>query len=314
MGGVLRWGRSAYERDADLALEAAEARALGLDWALVEDRASRPAGLADADVLVVNSKVRVDERVLAGFRGRLVLTTTSGFDHVDVHACARRGVQVARCPLARRDAVVEHAVGALINLARRLPELDDAAGEGRWRRGDLPALDPRGLAGARVVVVGLGVIGARVATVLGALGATVLGVDPYRPDRATSTLDDALPGADAVTLHCSLTPTSRGLLDAQRLARLPAHAVVVNTARGDVLDLDAALAAVGAGRLRGLAADVFPVEPYPRLADGAAPGVLFTPHASGYTAGLGARIAAEVGATLRAHVDGRPPPNAVSAA
>lgn len=311
MPRVLRWGRSAYETADDLARERAAAAALGLDWSLDEGR-SAPADLDRADLLVVTSGVRVTGDVLARLRGDVVLTTTSGYDHVDVAACRAAGKVLLRLPEARRDAVVEHAVGSLIRLMRALPALEAEARADRWARAALPELSPRGLHGARVVVVGLGVIGRRAAEVLRAFGAVVVTVDPHAADADAAAIDDVLADADAVTLHCSLTPSSRGLLSAERLDRLAPHAVVVNTARGEVLDVEAAVARVADGRLRGLSADVFPVEPYPRLAAGAAlPGVMFTPHAAGFTHDLGRRVADGVAAVLGAWRAGAPLPHRV---
>jgi D-3-phosphoglycerate dehydrogenase len=269
--------------------------------------------LGGVGALVTTSGVRVDAGVLARFEGTLVVTTTSGFDHVDLAAARARGVAVARVPLARRDAVVDWSLGAMIALIRRFPVLDRAAVEGRWARDALPALAPRGLAGARVLVVGLGVIGAKLAVVLDALGAEVLGVDPAGVPAGVRAiaLADGLHVADVVTLHCELTQSSRGILSAAALDALPAHAVVVNSARGAVLDVDAAVARVRDGRLRGLAVDVFPVEPWPGLAAAAIPGVILAPHAAGYTAGLGARVADGVTAALAAWVAGAPVPWAI---
>lgn len=312
MPDVIRWGQSAYETDADLALERAAAAALGLSFEVVPETESPE--LAGARALVVTSRVRVDAALIARFEGELVLTTTSGFEHVDVEACRRRRIAVARCPEARRDAVVEQALAQGMALMRRLPALERAAGHGRWARGELPALAPIGLAGATVAILGLGVIGRRTAELCRALGARVLGVDPRGgpPGLTTCGLDTALEHADLLTVHCSLTPSSRGLLDAAALDRLRPEAVVVNTARGEVLDVEAAVARVADGRLRGLAVDVFPVEPYPALARGAAvPGVAFTPHSAGFTRDLGARVAREVAANLGAWRRGDALPGAV---
>ncbi|MFM2160676.1 MAG: hypothetical protein RLZZ383_188 [Pseudomonadota bacterium] len=304
---VLRWHRSAYETDADLARERADAEALGLRWELWPD-VTPPPRLAQARALVVTSGVRVTDDILAVWGGELLICTTSGFDHVDVDAACRRGIAVARCPLARRDAVVERTLGALLHLLHRVDPQTREAAVGRWSRGALPELAPRTLAGARVVVVGLGIIGTQVASLLTALGASVTGVDPYaRPGGPR--LDDVLEGADAITLHCALSPSARGLLSAERLARLPRHAVVVNTARGESLDVQAAVDMVAQARLGGLAVDVFPIEPYPDLAVGAAtPGVLFTPHSAGFTHDLGARVARGVQDALRAWSRGEPLP------
>lgn len=310
---VLRWGRSAYETDEDLARERADAEALGARWSC-HPTPDVPEGLEGTDVLVVTTAVRVDAHVLRALgRGRCVLATTSGVDHVDLASARALGVVVSRSPIARRDPVVEASLAALLALSRRIPEQAAVAASGRWDRAALPMLAPRSIAGARVGVVGLGVIGSRMAEVLDVLGAEVVGVDPHvlSPWRR-GTLDDVLPSLDALTLHCALSPTSRALLGPDRLDRLPGHAVVVNTARGEVLDVEAAVARVRDGRLRGLACDVFPAEPYPRLADGAVPGVWFTPHAAGFVHDLGRRVADELRAALGAWARGEPPPHVVS--
>ncbi|TNE87085.1 MAG: hydroxyacid dehydrogenase [Deltaproteobacteria bacterium] len=310
---VLRWGRSAYESDHALALERQAATALGLDWRLNEDRGD-PGDLADVAALVTNSGVRVTEAVLARFAGSLVLTTTSGWDHIDVAAAAARGVAVGRCPMARRDPVVEQALTWLIRLMRREPALDAAALDGRWARGELVGLGGRGVAGSRVLIVGAGVIGRRMGEVLTLLGADVCWSErdgvPVPGERVD--LDEALPHVDAVTLHCGLTPSSRSLFTAERLARLPAHAVLVNTARGKVLDVQAAVEAVRSGRLRGLGVDVFPQEPWPAMREAAeVEGVLVAPHAAGYRHDLSERVAREVAAGLGAWHRGEPLPHAV---
>lgn len=306
---VVRWGRSAYETDADLGLEAAVTGQLGGTY-LVHLGADPP--LSSAEVLVVNSGTRVDATAIAAFGGRLVVTTTSGYDHVDLEAAARKGILVARCPLARRDAVVEHALSSMIRLLRNLPRLEHEAVAGRWARGDLPGLAPNAVAGATIGVVGLGVIGSRMAAVLDALGAHVIGVDPVAspPGVRKGTIAD-LAAADAITVHCSLSATSRNLVSAEVLAGLKPGCVLVNTSRGDVVDVRAAISSVERGHLRGIAIDVFPEEPWPHMADARITGVILTPHASGYVRDLGARVAREIAATLRAYVHGDPLPHAV---
>lgn len=310
---VTRWGQSAYESDADLALEAAAARALGWTWHSAPDVRTAP-DLSATDVLVVTSKVRVDARRLAGSPVKHVLTTTSGYDHIDIPGVRAVGVAVGRCPQARRDCVVEHALGSLLALGKRWPTQLERARAGDWCRKELPALAPLGLRGAKILVVGQGVIGRQMNAVLQVLGAHVLAVDPagVAPDVEEVGLEEGLRRCDAVTVHCSLTSSSRGLLSAERLALIQPHAVVVNTARGDSLDVEAAVAAVEAGRLRGLSVDVFPTEPYPNLSV-SHPSVWFTPHGAGYAPDLGTRVAREVAATLQAIHAGEPLPALVLA-
>ena len=311
---VLRWGQSAYETDADLALEAEHARSLGGSWRSAPNPRVQP-DLSGVDVLVVTSKAQVNADVLDAFAGHTVLTTTSGFDHIRVAEASARGIAVGRCPVARRDAVVEASLGALLALSKRWPAQLRAAREGRWARGELPSWAPLGLRGSTILLVGLGVIGRKMAAVLRALDANILGVDPRGvevPGVTEVSLDAGLKACDAVSLHCSLTASSRQLLDARALALLAPHAVVVNTARGASLEVDAAVRAVQAGRLRGLAVDVFPQEPWPALAGGAAvEGVWFMPHAAGYAPDLGHRVATEVGAALRALASGEGLPHPV---
>jgi phosphoglycerate dehydrogenase-like enzyme len=297
-----------------MALETHGAAELGLRYDVWPDPKQVP-DLHGVDALVVTSKARVTAEVLEGFQGTLVLTTTSGWDHIDVAAAVARGITVGRSPLARRDAVVEQALSMSMGLLRRFPTQLLRAREGVWARGELPTLDPLRLQDGPLLVVGMGVIGRQMAAWAGAMGVEVWGVDPRGVPLGVRevSLDEALPHALAVTLHCALSPTSRGLITAERVARMSADAVLVNTSRGDVLDVQAAVDAVASGRLRGFATDVFPVEPAPDLAALASvDGVWLTPHAAGYARGLGQRVADEVVSGLSAWCEGRPLPHEVS--
>ncbi len=314
MRRIVRWGRSSYETDVDLERERAGARDLGFAWQSAPDPSGVPDAVSDCDVVVVTSACRVAGSFFDCFDGDLVVTTTSGVDHIDLARCQAQGIAVCRSPVARRDAVVEQTLACLTWGLRRFPALGAAGRAGRWARGELPGLAPRAFGEATIAVVGLGVIGSRVAAALASFGAVVLGVDPAgvpAPARE-ATLDEALAVCDAVTLHCQLTGVTQRLLDERRLARLGRHAVIVNTARGGLLDVEAAVAAVRAGTLGALAVDVFPTEPYPALATGSAvPGVFFTPHSAGFSVGLGARVASEVVAALAAYDASAPLPNQV---
>jgi len=302
---VLRWHRSAYETDASLALERDLIVGAGATWRIHPEK-SIP-DLNGIDVLAVTSKVKIDDPVCSQLSGKLVVTTTSGFDHIDLAAAARHQVTVARSPLARRDAVVEFALGSLCALSKAMPTMDLAARGNEWARARLPKLGMFCLADSPVAVIGGGVIGQKMARVLRALDADVRVYDPI-PARSTHSLADALNGALAVTLHCSLSPTSRQVLDAAGLDRLAPGAIVVNTARGDVMDYGAALKRVHDGRLAGLAADVFAKEPWPELGDQASDKVLLYPHAAGYASGLGERVAQSVARAVAAWANREPVP------
>jgi phosphoglycerate dehydrogenase-like enzyme len=256
-------------------------------------------------VLVVTSGVDVNAQLLDRVGPRYVITTTSGYEHIELEAARERGIAVSRCPLARRDAVVEHALVGMLYLSRRFARLDAAARGGEWVRGELPQLAPVLVRGATVAVIGLGVIGSRMANVLSGLGARVLGVDPaaYPSGVEKVSLEQALSHADFVTLHCNLTPSSAGLFRRDRLEGLAPGTIVVNTARGDVLDADAAVALTLGGLLGGVAIDVFPSEPWPM--QGASDRVLLTTHSSGYTTALSTAVATEVLDALDAFTQGR---------
>ena len=172
------------------------------------------APLEDADVLVVPSTVRVDGTAAARLRRcKLVITTTSGFDHVDLQALQTRRIDCARLPLARRDAVVETTLGMMLSLTRRLGRFQQAALDGRWERKNLADY---GAALGTVGAVGVGVIGSRMATLLEAMGVRALR-DPLPAGVALPQL------LDESEVHASLrlTVTSRGLIGRDEIRRLP---------------------------------------------------------------------------------------------
>lgn len=292
---LLRWGAAEYERGPLTGLP---------DEVDVVTQAGPEAPLEDADVLVVPSTCRVDAAAVSRLkRCRLVITSTSGHDHLDLDALSGAGIVASRLPLARRDAVVETTLGLILTLTRRISEFQEAARAGRWDRAVLAEYNATRI--GTVAVVGLGVIGERMAEVLHILGAEVLAVDPRLP--GTVPLLDALARADVVTLHCSLNAANVGMIGAEALSAMRPGAVLVNTARGRLVDVDGAVAAVRAGHLAGLGLDVFPREPAP-LERWAAPNILLTPHAAGWHPGLGAAIAEGVATAVRALLADEPVP------
>ncbi|MGC5020311.1 2-hydroxyacid dehydrogenase [Micromonospora sp. DT47] len=260
------------------------------------------AAVAGVEV-VVTQMAPFTARVLAATDAlRLLVVCRGGPVNVNLAAAAERGVLVRSTPGRNAVAAAEHTVALLLAALRRIPQTHTGVRAGEWRS-DLYALDAVGseLAGTTVGLVGYGAIGRRVGRILRAFDAEVLVHDPYADldsldgVRAVG-LDELLDRASVVSLHARLTPDTRAMIGAKELARLPQGAVLVNTARGGLLDYDAVVEALESGRLGAAAFDVFDAEPLPagsRLRT--APNVVLTPHLAGAT-----RQTAERAATLAA--------------
>lgn len=260
------------------------------------------AATAGAEVLFVRLRNRVDGRVLsAAPRLRAVVSPTTGLDHLDLDALGGRGVAVLSLRgevefLRGVTATAEHSWALLLALVRRLPAAAAAARAGTW---DRDRFRGRELAGKSLGVVGLGRLGSMVARYGAAFGMRVVAYDPYlspwpgrrgAPRRMRS-LGALLAESDVVSLHVPLNEETRGMLDAAALASMKAGALLVNTARGGVVDEDALVEAVRTGHLAGAALDVVAGEAAAG-GPGASPAVRFaaaddrilvTPHIGGAT-------------------------------
>ncbi|WP_237217649.1 C-terminal binding protein [Falsiroseomonas oryziterrae] len=203
-------------------------------------------------------------------RLKVVVRMGVGYDRLDRAACAARGITVCNVPDYGTMEVADHAIALTLALRRGLllhHDLQRAEPPAAWRYLDSPLI--RRLGAQVFGVVGLGRIGTAAALRAKALGFQVRFFDPFLPngvDRALGierarTLDDLLRGADVLSIHVPDTPTTRGMIGAAQLALLPKDAVVVNTARGTSLDIDALEAALKSGHLAGAGLDVIPVEP-----------------------------------------------------
>ncbi len=224
---------------------------------------------------------RIDESTLAGASGlRVISRNGAGVDSIDLDAASRAGVTVVRATGANAEGVAELALTVLLTALRHLPASTASLREGLWSRSKGSELAER-----TVGVVGLGAIGARVAEMLGALGARVVGHDPYVTNPAIEIveLDRLLDISDVVSLHCPPAPDGRPLIDATRLARLPHGTVLINTARSSLVDDDAVLVALESGALSYYAIDAFDTEPPEPSALLQHPRVIATPHLGGFT-------------------------------
>ncbi|MEV0715373.1 2-hydroxyacid dehydrogenase [Asanoa sp. NPDC050611] len=242
-------------------------------------------------------------RVLAAADAlRLVVVCRGGPVNVNLDAAAAAGVQVRTTPGRNAVAAAEHTVALMLAALRQIPDRHAGVRAGQWRS-DLYALDQVGgeLAGSTVGLVGYGAIGRRVGRILSAFDARVLVHDPYA-DPAIDPVDlpELLDRSAVVSLHARLTPETTGMIGAAELARLPRGAVLVNTARGGLLDYTAVADALDSGHLGAAAFDVFEAEPLPadsRLRT--APRVVLTPHLAGATRQTAERAATQAAAAVR---------------
>jgi D-3-phosphoglycerate dehydrogenase len=246
-------------------------------------------GLADAQVLIVRG-TRLDAGALETAPSlRAIARTGAGYDNLDVAAATQRGIPIVFAPGVGSQPVAEGTVALMLAAAKRLPELAAVVRAAAWTsRYEIAGLD---LEGACLGVVGFGSIGRRVALLGRGLGMRVIAHDPApaataRHDVELVTLDELVASSDVISLHCDLTERTRGLVDRALLARVKPGAILVNVARGQIVESEDALAeALAAGRLSAVALDVFPSEPpdpsHPLYTD---PRVICTPHAVGLTA------------------------------
>lgn len=294
-----------------------EAYDVRYDPALVDDRDTLAALLGQATALIVRNRTVVDEPLLAAAPDlRVVGRLGVGLDNIDVAACDARSIAVIPATGANAVSVAEYVVACLLVLRRG--GVYHATGRlvaGGWPRQELVGHE---VAGMRLGLIGLGGIARLVADRVQALGVSVAAYDPFLADDDSiwqeverhEHLSDLLPVSDAVSLHVPLTPETHHLLDAAALALLPRGALVINTARGGIVDEAALADALTDGRLGGAALDVFEQEPLDdtavaRFAD--VPNLLLTPHVAGVTVESNVAVSALVADRVREVLDATDP-------
>lgn len=242
---------------------------------------------ADAEVILAGSRPRFDARVLDGLSCRGIVRYGIGVDSIDLDAARERGIAVARVSDYGTEAVAFHAFATAMALLRRLPEADRSLRDGRW---GVAGIRPLHLPSALTAgIVGYGRIGRQVALYMRALGFTVCAYDEYVDVPADDgveavPLDALLERSDVVLLHVPGNASGRPLVGAAELGRMKPGSVLVNTSRGSLVDLDALLEGLAAGRPGHAALDVFPSEPVDAtIFEAVADRVLLTPHMAWYT-------------------------------
>ncbi len=256
----------------------------------LDDEADVARLAGDADVLLVYHTIKLGERALGALpHCRALIRCGVGYDNVDLEAAGRRGIVVCNVPDYGTEEVADHTLMLLLALARRLVPSADSIRAGGWDVAT--AFGAPRLRGRTLGIVGCGRIGTAVALRARAFGMRVVFYDPYKPDGLEKSLgiervhrlDDLWPQAEFLTLHCPLTRETRHVVNAASLARLPAGAYVINTARGPCIDLPALRAALDSGHVAWAALDVVEREPLDDEALRRHPRALLTPHTAFYS-------------------------------
>jgi D-3-phosphoglycerate dehydrogenase len=281
------------------------------------DRPALLAAVADADALLVRSATKVDAEVLAAANHlKVVARAGVGLDNVEVPAATARGVMVVNAPTSNIVSAAEHAAALLLAVARRIPAADASLRGGEWKRSSYNGVE---LNGKTAGIVGLGKIGQLLAARLAAFGMDLIAYDPYvAPARAAQlgielvTLDELLARADTISIHLPKTPETKGLIGADQLTKVKPGVIIVNDARGGLIDEQALADAVREGRVGGAGIDVFATEPTTASPLFELPNVVVTPHLGASTSEAQDRAGTDVARSVLLALAGDFVPDAVN--
>ncbi len=302
--------------------EVLQERGIGVIDCVGRSREELLRALVDAEGLIVRSETRVDAELLAGAgRMRVVGRAGVGVDAIDVGAATRAGIVVVNTPAANTIAATEQTFALLLALMRHLPQAVACVRSGSWERAPFIGNE---LYGKTLGILGLGRIGGAVCERARAFGMRVVAHDPFVPETRARALEavllplpELLSSSDVVTLHVPLTEQTRAIVDGPALARMKPTAVLINCARGGIVDERALLAALDGGTIRAAAIDVIAQEPPAADTAGAQlqrhPKVIATPHLGGSTHEALERIAIELATDIADALRGRPAIGAVNA-
>ncbi len=274
--------------------------------------------LPEYDALVVRSQVKVDaELIAAGTRLVVIGRAGVGVDNVDLEAATRAGIVVVNAPTGNTIAAAELTLALLFGLARRIAPADASMRRGEWKRSALTGTELRG---KTLGIVGLGKIGQAIASRAGALQMTVIGSDPFvTHEQAASfgvelvAFDDLVARSDVITVHVPKTKATTGLINRKVIERMKPGVLLLNVARGGIIDEADLAQALRDGRVAGAGIDVYTAEPPTDNPLLDAPNTLLTPHLGASTAEAQVAVAEEVAEQILEVLDGRSARYAVNA-
>ncbi|MFG3614771.1 phosphoglycerate dehydrogenase [Nocardia sp. NPDC047654] len=286
-------------------------------WVDGPDRPALLAAVPEADALLVRSATTVDAEVLeAGKNLKIVARAGVGLDNVDVPAATERGVMVVNAPTSNIHTAAEHAVTLLLAAARQVPAADATLRERTWQRGKFNGVE---IFDKTVGVIGLGRIGQLFAARLAAFETKIVAYDPYvSPARAAQlgiellTLDELLERADLISIHLPKTPETKGLIGKEAIAKTKPGVIIVNAARGGLVDEAALAEAIKSGHVRAAGLDVFETEPCTDSPLFDLPQVVVTPHLGASTSEAQDRAGTDVAKSVLLALAGEFVPGAVN--
>ena len=269
------------------------------------DREALLGALPGASGLIVRSRTKVDEELIgAGDSLRVIGRAGVGVDNIDIPAATRRGIAVLNAPAANTYSTAEMAFGLLLAAARRLPEADSSIRAGEWRRKELRGTQ---LSGKTLGVIGLGRIGAEVARRGRAFGMRVVAHDPFVNDERADDLGVELVDLDtmfgachAISLHVPLSDENRGIIGRNEIAAMRPGVILVNAARGGLIDETALADGLATGQLGAAGLDVYETEPLPVDSPlRGAPHLVFTPHLGASTFEAQRQVSRQIAVAVR---------------
>lgn len=240
--------------------------AVEVRWVDGPNRDALLAAVGDADALLIRSATTVDREVIeAAPKLKIIGRAGVGLDNVDIPAATERGIMVANAPTSNIHSACEHAIALLLSTARQIPAADASLRGGEWKRSAFSGVE---IYGKTVGIVGFGHIGQLFAQRLSAFDTTIIAYDPYaNPARAAQLgvglveLEELMARADFVTIHLPKTKETAGMFDAELLAKAKEGQIIINAARGGLVDEQALADAIASGRIRGAGFDVYASEP-----------------------------------------------------
>jgi glycerate dehydrogenase len=299
----------------DIDLGALEATGIDLHLHPVTSPDELPARLAPAEILITN-KIRIGAAELAAAPAlRLICLSATGVNNVDLEAAQARGIGVCNITAYCTTSVVQHVYALILALTQHLSGYQRLLQQGAWKESpqfcllDYPI---RELTGLKLGIVGYGELGRGVARIAPAFGLEVLvsarpGASPGPADGERVPFEQVLAEADILSLHCPLTDATRGLIDAAALERMKPRALLINTARGALVDSAALAVALRAGRIAGAGIDVLPQEPPvdgDPLLDPSIPNLIVTPHVAWAAREARQRAIDEIAANIQSFMTG----------